>query len=1409
MSLSYLTPGVDSVTHQKMNNLFGELDDKLSRVFGGGKSFILAADDYSWALNEPPLMRLLGVPFFFHQTGTAKYVEPLVNMVVRNYAYPFSPFPQPPYSDSFPPYDEQKFIDAKNNAILFTDGTPDFDPYDSERGIVKIKQTPTSYWNQIPTLEYPSANFFDYSLYAYKFDNPPLSSYSFNNLYLASYAIGNSGLVGSASVSSVFSGDSNTLYFPDFFIEGKSETKVYTGGVADGVFYSGGTPVASNANIWRMDVSAPSGHYFLNNGSAFTVPVELSKRKRIPVSGNATITLSYNLVDNLQINPPNPHWGRISLDRVNPNSDGYYLQEIGGDLPFGDREYFCQAERTNRYALADIFVEDRTGIYLPGSGNKFDCYRVHNFNESILPVTIGTGFSYSMTPFECRTFRKFADDNWQTGYHYFFPYESGDPRYYTVVPLVEPFTNTSISGVFSWQSVYNSHAANNLLNPSIIFDWIEAYSSECNPLGDIRTYADGSLRPKKALLYQDVDTTISDNSLYYSGFYNYPIDNNTILGDLIHHTGILKIAKISNTNFDASGNPSVEFDSVLFRGYSTIVSDFAAKNIDVTEGNNSYILENLDPDNSLVLITESTNLLKSGEYIPAAVNLPYELENYILDSSYYQDSWYHHISGQNVLFQSEIINDVSGRYITTGDFIDTIKYYKHTVGDLKTSFGLAYSGVTGNSSFSNFSFKLSPFGLYCDFDENIPALNSLLPYQDFHGQAIYTQTDRFGDTDENDNPINWFGEIKSARKSAVPWTRLQGVWDLDGVELTRKRRIHFRGHGFAWANNKYNSNTLIPEDDLAGLPSFNTLYTNAKYGRFHLSHNSATPINYLTYGGIDFNATGNFIIHRGELKVTENLNPYSRDINFFNYTGGAYEWERFLNFNTIDAKDACLDLNALQFSSYYHDATPLNDRYKFGTFDETPYVPILAEHWNGMAEKVNSIKYARPLSADQWYKVRLKQDVGLYQYPYGFAIPIFKWFHIGYGADSFPYDGDYYSRTTNPFKLPLDTYLVLNRQDMKSEWGLFDIDMPFDYYNWFTGNFNIRIQDSNSGWQEAVNSAGLLPSGTSGVSSLDLLYYDTFDDTQGKIYITPFNNISGTTLANANPAIYPNPNGGTLQGIHYLSVEDVNSFFTGFSQHFYYKSTFQPLEWEVIKNYDPNAYDPTGWLITGHYNHSHYGWNIEISNSTGPSGYLNGTNSLPLFKTALIPSNSAPTYKSIRNLQQVDDGNSNIDLLKYRLNRLKYTQTGDNSFIYNYTLGDSAIRPGSEIFSGDYLSVSHLTSSDSNDYWSYTRETLSTGNEFIEQLLPLGVALYSNNSNQLKWKMVGLKEYYKIQNEIYPFNTMDNYANFNLSFDTYASTGIFQIEFNSTNTWTGCINYITNSYGPHILAELHEPVIEL
>jgi len=277
-------------------------------------------------------------------------------------------------------------------------------------------------------------------------------------------------------------------------------------------------------------------------------------------------------------------------------------------------------EKHYKYALAEIIIEGVSAVTMEREWDKYSCFRCHNLNAHPVTVDFAGVFTLKLEPFQCATVRRdSATENYRRGFNYFFRYEGGDLRFYWFFPT---------SGNFIGQGgrAANSMQANNLSNPAMLLDWVQFFTrpivSTTNWGGAVTVDPATGLpvsNPYGATYASFIfDPTIQcDIYALYKDFFGDPSDPHTLVGDLLHHKGDIKIVRVSKTKREPlTGNPLITFDQVTFNGYATIVQDFALKKLQVSENaDGNLMIRNVDPDNDVWLVPISTNLLKLGDDI--------------------------------------------------------------------------------------------------------------------------------------------------------------------------------------------------------------------------------------------------------------------------------------------------------------------------------------------------------------------------------------------------------------------------------------------------------------------------------------------------------------------------------------------------------------------------------------------------------------------------------------------------------------------------------------------------------------------------------------------------------------------------------------------------------------------------
>ncbi|MBI4702684.1 MAG: hypothetical protein HY744_16300, partial [Deltaproteobacteria bacterium] len=102
--------------------------------------------------------------------------------------------------------------------------------------------------------------------------------------------------------STAVDGTPGAVYEVQLRLRGVAEQNSYAGGAATGMFYAGGEPDNDGWNAYRIEVSAPAQHYFLNHGSTGTLHCfAIDYAVTIPIAGGATVSILADAMDGVQV----------------------------------------------------------------------------------------------------------------------------------------------------------------------------------------------------------------------------------------------------------------------------------------------------------------------------------------------------------------------------------------------------------------------------------------------------------------------------------------------------------------------------------------------------------------------------------------------------------------------------------------------------------------------------------------------------------------------------------------------------------------------------------------------------------------------------------------------------------------------------------------------------------------------------------------------------------------------------------------------------------------------------------------------------------------------------------------------------------------------------------------------------
>lgn len=239
-------------------------------------------------------------------------------------------------------------------------------------------------------------------------------------------------------------------------------------------------------------------------------------------------------------------------------------------------------EQPLNYYQSELIVSGeqyRDGFHVPANYNKYNFFRVHNINNFPLAVkffgTSGVVHTVTVSALGSKCVRREdIDTGYVDGFSHFHRMQDGDPRYMV------------LDAAPSGQN--NSLRFNNVTNPFIQFEYFEAARKYLNLLTDEREFW-------RAPEYHN--QTTNKTEWEHGDFRPLPaVGDDTPIGDLIAHRGKL-------ITVDANGGDRKE---ITFQGFGSIVADFAAAGITVTESG-GFLVFTCATDRDLIQV--SSNIL--------------------------------------------------------------------------------------------------------------------------------------------------------------------------------------------------------------------------------------------------------------------------------------------------------------------------------------------------------------------------------------------------------------------------------------------------------------------------------------------------------------------------------------------------------------------------------------------------------------------------------------------------------------------------------------------------------------------------------------------------------------------------------------------------------------------------------
>jgi len=225
-------------------------------------------------------------------------------------------------------------------------------------------------------------------------------------------------------------------------------------------------------------------------------------------------------------------------------------------------------EKEWKFAIAEYLIGmgSGTGIILPPTYNKYNCFKLHNLTDRTYTIYLDEYASptdtFTIPPYSQRCVRRISANTFDYSYKYFFKVQSGDPRFLTF---------DSFDG-----SIAQTMRANNITNPSFIYNLFEFVGMGFTPL-EITSTGSGKSRFHQRIYFNP--TTKNDiGSEYATAGYFPSITDSTLVGDLVYHKG-----KIGYRKKDISSS-TLEVGEIDFDGWDNFGTKLAAIDaaIDVT-----------------------------------------------------------------------------------------------------------------------------------------------------------------------------------------------------------------------------------------------------------------------------------------------------------------------------------------------------------------------------------------------------------------------------------------------------------------------------------------------------------------------------------------------------------------------------------------------------------------------------------------------------------------------------------------------------------------------------------------------------------------------------------------------------------------------------------------------------------
>lgn len=263
-------------------------------------------------------------------------------------------------------------------------------------------------------------------------------------------------------------------------------------------------------------------------------------------------------------------------------------------------------EKRYRYAVAElVFDGGLQGFDMPAAWDKYNFFRIHNLSADValtvrfMKADGSVAFQTVVGRYGCKCVRRDPGQgsaaeaaNYDASLSYFWTLRSGDPRW------LQQLGGELPPG--AGKEGYISMAANNVANPSLLFRWIQYYEQASpNTFGEVRWFRD-------------------PHAVYNLGTYHGKLGDaanpQTIVGDLLHHKGTMRLA---------TTNHSVAERDIEFEGYGTLRAKLLEAGLDLVESATNVAISCPVGPAFTYLIALGTNLLQGSHLLGAGNTGPF------------------------------------------------------------------------------------------------------------------------------------------------------------------------------------------------------------------------------------------------------------------------------------------------------------------------------------------------------------------------------------------------------------------------------------------------------------------------------------------------------------------------------------------------------------------------------------------------------------------------------------------------------------------------------------------------------------------------------------------------------------------------------------------------------------------